>query len=151
MQAAPPVRIDVVPDPAGGRVVLLLATVAAANAAAWVGALAGSQGVSLALLAGAAATAAAWPLLGRGFGAAGRLVWDGVAWQWSAATERAVQPQVMIDLGSRMLLRLRPIELRHPATWAVAKQASAGGAWSAWRAALLAPARPVPSTPGALT
>ena len=150
MHAAPPVRIDLAPDRAAGRAVLLLAVVAAANAALWLGALAEWKGARLGGLGMAAALAVAGWLRGRRMGCEGVLVWDGSLWLWVQAADRPVVPRVMLDLGGWILLRLQPIDGSRTAIWGVATRARASTAWSSWREALLAQAvvaQPLPRTP----
>ena len=149
MHAAPPVRIDLVPDRAAGWAVLCVATLSAANMALWLGALAEWQGAKLGALGIAAALAVLACLRGRRPGAEGVLAWDGRAWQWLQPEDRTVQPRVMLDLGAWMLLRLEPLGGLQGAIWGVATRARACAAWPAWRAALLAQTavQPLTQTP----
>ncbi|MEO5772394.1 MAG: hypothetical protein ABIQ29_10035 [Burkholderiaceae bacterium] len=147
MHAAPPVRIDLAPDRAAGWAVLLLATVAAANAALWLGALAEWKGAKLGGFGVAAALAVVAWLRGRRLGCVGLLTWDGSAWLWVQAVQRPVVPRVMLDLGGWILLRLQPLDGSRTAIWGVATRARARAAWSAWRAALLSPSSPVHTLP----
>ena len=148
MHAAPPVRIDLAPDRAAGWAVLLLAAIAAANAAMWLGALAEWKGARLGGVGLAAALAVAGWLRGRRLGCVGLLTWDGSAWLWvQAAHQRPVVPRVMLDFGGWILLRLQPQDGSRTALWGVATRARALAAWSAWRAALLSPSASVHALP----
>ncbi len=140
MHAAPPVRIDLVPDRAAGWAVVVLAAIAAANAALWLGALAEWKGAKLAGSGAAAALAVVLWLRGRRLGCMGLLTWDGSAWLWVHATQQPVVPGVMLDLGGWILLRLQPQDAQRAPVWGVATRAHGQAAWPAWRAALLSAA-----------
>ena len=61
------------------------------------------------------------------------LVWDGQRW---TAQGLNVVPQLMIDLGPWLLLRLQPAEPRASKRWVACSAAEARGAWHGLRAAL---------------
>ncbi len=147
MHAAPPVRIDLVPDRAAGWAVLALTTVAAANAALWLGAWAGCKGAALGAVGAAAALAVVAWLRGRPLGCAGLLSWDGEAWLWSQTAAQPVVPRVMLDFGGWILLRLHRPDGPRAALWGVAARARTPTGWSAARAALLSPLAAVPTHP----
>ncbi|EGJ09939.1 hypothetical protein [Rubrivivax benzoatilyticus] len=119
----------------------LLAAAAAGCACAWLQAHLGDGHPSpaLALAAALLAAATAWA------GASPRplaLRWDGSAWM---AADTPCRPEVAIDLGGWMLLRLRPA--RGPARWAAVAAGDAGGRWHGLRTALHArSAAPDPDT-----
>ncbi len=143
MHAAPPVRINLVPDRAAGWAVLVLGAIAAANAALWLGAMAGWKGAALGMAGAAAALAVVAWLRGRPLGCAGLLTWDGDAWQWSQTAQRPVLPRVMLDFGGWILLRLQWLDGPREAHWGVATRERAATGWSAARAALFSPAAAV--------
>ena len=147
MHAAPPVRIDLVPDRAAGWVVLVLAAIAAANVALWLGAMAELRGAKLGAVGMTAALAVAGGLRGLRPGCVGLLTWDGSNWFWVEAGLRPVVPRVMLDLGAWMLLRLKLQDGTRATLWGMATQQRASTAWSAWRAALLSPAQAVHTAP----
>ena len=139
MRAPPPVSIDI-PAPRGWRAVQALAFAAAgACLAAW-----GAQhaawpeaGVAAAAALGAGVLAVIGWRLCRG--TAMRLAWTGRHWTCRSpftAEPQPVDPVISLDLGSWMLLRLKPPQ--GPAVWAAIGRADAGAAWHLLRAALYA-------------
>jgi hypothetical protein len=70
------------------------------------------------------------------------LLWDGQRWRAGGAE---VKPQVMLDLGGWLLLRLNGTDLR-TTRWVDVGRAAAGPAWHGLRAALHARA-PVDRSP----
>ncbi len=69
-----------------------------------------------------------------------RLAFDGVAWQWRPAARGAgeaqtVRPQVAVDLGFWVLLRLRSVDARR-SRWLALERTSTGPIWHAMRCAL---------------
>lgn len=143
MHAAPPVRMAIVPDDAWQLFVALCIGIAVGNLVAWVAQLAQVAFVFLAV-ASLAATLATVVLsrvvLRRGDQGGGVLLWDGASWVWSTGTEPTLtgEAQVMVDLGSWLLLRIRPVEMARPAVWLAMSRRSIGAAWPAARAALYA-------------
>jgi hypothetical protein len=93
----------------------------------------GAAGRIAAIVATAAAGAAGW-LSSRS--PALPLAWDGVRWRLgdgANAQDLDASPQVMIDLGAWMLLRLHT---PRKTIWLPASRATAAGAWQPWRAAV---------------
>jgi hypothetical protein len=91
--------------------------------------------VGLLLLPAAAAAIAVGLLAGRRRPQALELRWDGRAW---LADGEPVEVEVMIDLGSWLLLRLRAGGRR--TRWLAVPRREAGSAWHSLRTALYAPA-----------
>ena len=154
MHAAPSVRMSLAPDRAWRGFVVICAGAAAANLAAWFAALADSMAptaIIVSSLACALGATLAWRVVRRQ--GTGLLNWNGVDWSWAPdATAPAVgKLRVMIDLGAWVLLRFAPADAARRATWLAASRRQAAGAWTQWRAALLArrpnaqPAEPAPT------
>ena len=134
-------------------VLCLLPAVAATAVVYWAGRHAGvATGwlLPLAILAGFGAAAAA----SRSLPAGQQLGWDGAQWTCDG---RAVHPQVLIDIGPWVLLRLWPAlgapsaappaaaSLACKRAWLAVSVGDAGPAWHALRAALYArPPAPAP-------
>jgi toxin CptA len=78
----------------------------------------------------------AWSRSAKGF-----LRWDGGAWSWQhdACDAVAGQPEVALDLQSRLLLRWHPAAGAD--SWLWLERHRAAGAWDALRRAVYSPAR----------
>jgi hypothetical protein len=123
----------------------LLPTVAATAVVYWAGLHAGVATLWLLALATGAGAAVAMAA-SRSLPERRQLGWDGAQWTCDG---RAVQPQVLIDIGPWVLLRLwpgpgassaapaAPRRVRHRA-WLAVSVGDAGPAWHALRAALFA-------------
>src|SRR5690606_12612863 len=94
------------------------------------------QALVLLALAGSGLLAAAWWLRGPG----GTLSWDGGGWRWEdaqgeeGAGMQAGQPDVALDLQSRLLLRWRPEDAA--VRWLWLERESAATRWEALRRAV---------------
>jgi len=136
MRAAPAVSVDAGPTRALRAAQALLAAVAAAALAAWLAQHLGLRGIAgwagaAAALAGAAA-GWRWPT-----STPARLAWTGAEWtvRWRhAADGEPVTPELAIDLGPWMLLRLRRVGAR--AAWVEVTEGHCGSSWAAWRTAV---------------
>jgi hypothetical protein len=131
MQGPAPVTLEAAGDGGLWRLAVgLLHAAAAAAVLAW------RPGVATAVAAAGLLALGGWTL--RAMARAGRppLSWDGQGWRHGAGP---VHPQVALDLGGWMLLRLAP-GAGGSATWLPVSAAAAGGAWAALRAALYASA-----------
>jgi hypothetical protein len=146
MHAAPSVSYPVGRSAfAGALVALLLAGALAAVLAftAQPGASGWRQAVAWAALAGCGLVAAlAWLHSARGL-----LQWDGLAWQWEeGGSVTPGQPEIALDLQSRLLLRWRAESGR--ARWLWLERTSAPSHWEALRRAVYSRASaPIPAFP----
>jgi toxin CptA len=76
----------------------------------------------------------------------GLLRWDGLAWQWEEGGSAGVgQPEIALDLQSRLLLRWRAEG--GPPRWLWLEQASAPSHWEALRRAVYSRASALPTGP----
>jgi hypothetical protein len=149
MQAAPEVMLALRPSAHWRRVSGLLALAAACSAVAWVWSSAWSLwrlGLGLFL---AACAMGVFMSLGKA-GAAVGLHWTRHTWRLDEGrTGRAPLPgdlDVLLDLGSGLLLRFRPSAGRGRARTLALAQADHPGQWHALRCALYSP-RPSDSAP----
>jgi hypothetical protein len=135
MRAAPPVSVRCTGGPGWRAVQAGLAALAAAVTVFWLMAHAEKAPAvagALAAVTGLCAAALAW----RGSRAAARmLAWDGQRWTLDGLPGGL---DVMIDLDTWMLLRLRP-ETGPRGRWATVSAREAGPAWHGLRAAVHAP------------
>ena len=153
MRQAPAVTVGCSGGPFWQGLLCLLPALAATAVVYWAGSRADlmTGGVlPLALLAGALAALVAW----RTLPPRKRFGWDGAQWTCDG---QPVRPQVLIDTGVWLLIRLRPLGATEVAASAAAHESSkpawlavsvgdAGSAWHALRAALYCrPPEPQPS------
>jgi hypothetical protein len=147
MRAPPAVAVETAPTRALRATQSLLFAAAAAALAAWVA-------QRLGFWRGAAGAGAGAAVLGAAVGwrlrtsAPARVAWTGAAWEMATGPAGGggtpiPPPEVAVDLGRWMLLRLRPPG--HRPLWVEATERGAGDAWPAWRAAVYS--RAVPSSP----
>lgn len=133
----------VAPDDAWHAFVALCIGIAVGNLVAWVAQLAQAASVLVAtagLAAMLAAIVMSRAVLRRRDHVGGVLFWDGASWVWTLGTAPPLSgdAQVMVDLGSWLLLRVKPVEMACPAVWLAASRRSVGAVWPAARAALYA-------------
>ena len=143
---APPVEITVRPSRAWRAFVAALAVGAVLAVAGWVGlddlrraSAAWWTGAAVGIAGCLALAASLWP---RG---TSRLAFDGTGWQWQAAPTgalQAVRPQVAVDLGRLLLLRLRSVDGRR-SRWLALERSGADPIWHVMRCALHDDAHPV--------
>ena len=145
MRSAPAFELDLRPGWAERAVCGLLGAATAGALAAWLGShLAADTVQRPSLLAGIIAAALvggalAWALTPR---RVGRIAWHDGRWTLQlvgkSSQEGSLQP--MLDLGSWLLLRFRPLPPGR-ASWLGIGRGSAGSAWHPLRATLFAPGR----------
>jgi hypothetical protein len=151
MKAAPPVRVRAGASLGWRQVQAVLAAVAVGAIAWWAVALAHESARPGAMLLGAGVAMMGALLAARvswrcSAVAAIELLWDGQRWRAEGAE---VEPQVMLDGGGWLLLRLNGTDMR-TTRWVDVGRAAAGPAWHGLRAALhaRAPVARPPSTSG---
>jgi hypothetical protein len=137
MRAPPAVSVEAHPGFGWRAVQTLLHAAAAGAAALWLSRRieagpAGAWAVAcLAVLAGALGwRLSALPSM--------RITWSGARWSLAVAGADACDtsaPQVMLDLGRWMLLRIRPLDGGRT-RWAALARADAGASWQLFRAAV---------------
>ena len=146
MHAAPPVRMNVGPEPRWRGFVCATAGAAAANVGAWVAAAAELPPLGLAAIALASAVVCGLVAKrAQRHAAVGELSWDGTLWHWVPKSAAASDPSgnagelwVMMDLGHWVLLCFRLASTAR-AVWLPVSREQAGGSWSHWRAAMFGP------------
>ena len=142
MHAAPAVSVRCSGGMAWRALRAGLAALAAASLAAWGLGHAGLP-AAWAMVLLIAVALAVWPLVRT---APLSLAWDGQRWTVDGVPGAL---DVMIDVGSGLLLRLRPDERRLPSRWIAVTAGEAGAAMHALRAAAYARAPANPPRPGA--
>ena len=138
MHAPPPLRVSVGQDSVALAALAAGCALAAANAVAWLMALAGMPPWALGLTSvGSAVVAAAWAWhIAARRPSPCELAWDGQVWsgQWPGQAARAGRVRVAIDLDAWMLLTFDPSEgagrrwlalsrRAHRASWALLRGA----------------------------
>jgi hypothetical protein len=145
MRSAPAFELDLRPGWAERAACSVLGAAAAGAVTAWLGShLAAATTQGWPSLAGAIAGALiggglAWRLTPR---RAARIAWHDGRWTLQCEREAALEGSLlpMLDLGSWLLLRFRPLP-RGRARWLGIGRGSAGPAWHPLRATLFAPSR----------
>jgi hypothetical protein len=146
MRAAPAVAVEAMPTARLRTIQALLAAGAAASLAAW--AVQHLGRFDVAAWAGAAAAAVGAALGWRApTTLRARLAWTGAGWELQlpgsgGGGESTAPPEVALDLGGWMLVRVR--RPGRGSVWAEVSQGSAGAAWLAWRTAVYSPAHHSP-------
>ncbi|MBU6260951.1 MAG: hypothetical protein KGL18_15725 [Burkholderiales bacterium] len=132
MRAAPPVRLCCRGGRAWQAVQSLLPALAAGACVAWIGGWLDLDPAAAALLAALAALLALGLAWRANAPRAVALAWDGERWSVDAEVGEL---EVMIDLGSWLLLRLR-LRAAVPARWVAVAAGDAGAAMHALRCAV---------------
>ncbi len=142
MRTPPAVSLPLADDLAWRAVHAALCSLAACSLLAWLmqrAAWAIPLSISVLVLCGALAAALGWWLSRQ---QPSRLAWTGAQWQWSLADSAhvlAAAPDVMLDFGPWMLLRLR-LAPNGARRWVTARPAGDAPRWTAFRAAVYSPA-----------